>query len=259
MERSITLSEVIKTAIEALHRNSLYHCVPGKVQAVHAGQGTVDVQIGPLTSASTSTRGPSWSEPWPLLQNVPVGYLKMGGLVVYADMAVGDVVRLLGRGPRPDCLHHERQPERTRRTLAATSGRTGLPSGGTSRPPELLPATNGTCAIPRREAQPHGRRGARRARSTRPSRLHRVGLQQSYAPGRGAGLLAAPLSIAPPAPAPSCRPRAPSPKPDRQDLLTPIRTLVPATFCTLQARISRSRSPSRPILSPSRPIHPTTR
>lgn len=100
MEREITLNELLRVAVETL-RDALYHSMPGKVTAVQAGQSTVDVQPMVNDIRINVDTGALISEPFDVLHAVPIGYMKMGGLVVYADLAVGDSVQLVAQDLDP--------------------------------------------------------------------------------------------------------------------------------------------------------------
>jgi hypothetical protein len=100
VEREITLTQLLHDAIEVL-RNALYHSLPGKVVAVQAGQSTVDVQIMVNDVRVNVDTGTLISEPFDVLRAVPIGYFKMGGLVVYADLDIGDAVQLIAQDLDP--------------------------------------------------------------------------------------------------------------------------------------------------------------
>lgn len=104
----ITLSEVIGGASEQL-RASMYHCLPGIVQAYHASEQTADVLPAvndPRFDPDTGERltfdangqpddAGTNDEPWPVIPHVPVSWPKFGGFVIAGPLAPGNRVLLV--------------------------------------------------------------------------------------------------------------------------------------------------------------------
>jgi hypothetical protein len=108
VERSLTLSEILKVAGDAL-RNSMYHAMPGSVVAYHAGEQTADVQPMVNDVRFDLDTGARTSEPWQVIPHVPVAFPKMGGLAVYCDLAAGDQVLLFAQDLDPTAYRQTAQ------------------------------------------------------------------------------------------------------------------------------------------------------
>jgi hypothetical protein len=97
--RQIELGEVLG-ALACGVLGSIYRVWPGKVTAYHAssaGSAPPEVDVQPMVNdvRLDTTLGTLISEPWPVLPNVPLATIKIGGFVVSAAASVGDEVTLL--------------------------------------------------------------------------------------------------------------------------------------------------------------------
>ncbi len=104
----ITLIETSTAAAESL-RHSMYHCLPGIVQAYHADEQTADVQPAlndPRFDPDTGERltfnasgevdeNSDNDEPWPVIPRVPIAFPRFGGFTVSGPLNKGDRVLLV--------------------------------------------------------------------------------------------------------------------------------------------------------------------
>jgi protein gp138 len=100
MRRQIELPEILDASAQAL-RDSLYHAMPGIVQAYYATEQTADVQPGVNDVRFDVDTGARISEPWPVIPKVPVAFFKAAGFAVYADLSPGDKVILIAQDLDP--------------------------------------------------------------------------------------------------------------------------------------------------------------
>ncbi len=104
----IQITEIVTAAAESL-RHSMYHCLPGIVQAYHADEQTADVlpavrdpRFDPDTGErlTFNLQGEvdedfSNDEPWPAIPRVPIAFPRFGGFTVAGPLNVGDKVLLI--------------------------------------------------------------------------------------------------------------------------------------------------------------------
>ncbi len=99
MRTQITLGNLLSAVVEA-ERNAQYHLMPGVVSAYHPGSASspaaVDVQPAVNDVRIVSATGVRFSEPWPVIPQVPILFLSCGPYLVAAPMSAGDKVVLLG-------------------------------------------------------------------------------------------------------------------------------------------------------------------
>lgn len=93
MPETPTLAEVIRRAIAA-NRDELHVAMPGKVHAVNASRGTVDV-VPQFRAAVERRNGTFALEDLPIIPDVPVIFPRAGGFSVKLPIAVGDPIQVL--------------------------------------------------------------------------------------------------------------------------------------------------------------------
>ena len=94
MERQVQLEQVIQAALDSL-RASVYHQWGGNVVQFHAATQTADVQPNPSDPRTNPDTGQPYAEPWPVILNVPVAFLRCGGFVAAGPLKPNDPVVLL--------------------------------------------------------------------------------------------------------------------------------------------------------------------
>ncbi len=74
--------------------NEMRKCIPATVTAVNASAQTVDVQVA-VSNVVFDEFGNGYEEPAPSITNVPLGFARGGGFMVWVPVAVGDSVLLV--------------------------------------------------------------------------------------------------------------------------------------------------------------------